>query len=57
MPVSLNVNGQARDLDVDPATRARLAGPMPGTFNHAGVRIGFWERLSSFRAGTPEPWT
>jgi hypothetical protein len=30
------------DLDVDPATRAKLAGPMPGTFNHAGVRIGFW---------------
>ncbi|NUR95695.1 MAG: cytochrome P450 [Kribbellaceae bacterium] len=30
------------DLDVDPATRARLSGPMPGTFNHATVRIGFW---------------
>ncbi|MGZ0146059.1 cytochrome P450 [Kribbella sp. WER1] len=30
------------DLDPDPATRARLAGPMPATFNHATVRIGFW---------------
>ncbi|TCC01535.1 cytochrome P450 [Kribbella soli] len=32
------------DLDVDPATRTKLAGAMPGTFNHAGVRIGFWTR-------------
>ncbi|MBP2352047.1 hypothetical protein JOF29_003130 [Kribbella aluminosa] len=29
-------------IDVAPATRARLAGPMPGTFNHADIRIGFW---------------
>ena len=32
------------DIDVDPTTRARLSGPMPGTFNHATVRIGFWPR-------------
>jgi cytochrome P450 len=30
------------DLDVDPATREKLAGPMPTTFNHADIRIGFW---------------
>ncbi|TDW84239.1 cytochrome P450 [Kribbella pratensis] len=35
------------DLDVDPTTRAKLAGPMPGTFNHADVRIGFWRRRDS----------
>lgn len=29
-------------LDVDPHTRRRLAGAMPGTFNHADIRIGFW---------------
>ncbi|MFD7160457.1 cytochrome P450 [Kribbella sp. NPDC059898] len=34
------------DLDVDPTTRARLAGPMPGTFNHASIRIGFWPQRS-----------
>ncbi|NIK58987.1 cytochrome P450 [Kribbella shirazensis] len=32
------------ELDVDPTTRARLAGAMPRTFNHATVRIGFWRR-------------
>ncbi|MFF0267166.1 cytochrome P450 [Kribbella sp. NPDC004536] len=32
------------DLDVDPATRGRLSGPMPGTFNHANIRIGFWPK-------------
>ncbi|HZX02849.1 cytochrome P450 [Kribbella sp.] len=31
------------ELDVAPATRARLAGAMPGTFNHADIRIGFWQ--------------
>ncbi|MFI5695290.1 cytochrome P450 [Kribbella sp. NPDC051586] len=30
------------DLDVAPATRAKLAGPLPATFNHATVRLGFW---------------
>jgi cytochrome P450 len=30
------------DLDVDPATRTKLAGPLPATFNHATVRLGFW---------------
>lgn len=30
------------DLDVDPTTRAKLTGPMPTTFNHADIRIGFW---------------
>ncbi|MER7243258.1 cytochrome P450 [Kribbella sp. NPDC000426] len=29
-------------LDVDPTTRAKLAGPMPATFNHATIRLGFW---------------
>ncbi|WP_350275516.1 cytochrome P450 [Kribbella sp. HUAS MG21] len=33
------------ELDVDPTTRARLAGEMPRTFNHATVRIGFWPRV------------
>jgi Cytochrome P450 len=32
------------EIDVDPSTRAKLAGPMPGTFNHAAVRLGFWRR-------------
>jgi hypothetical protein len=32
------------DLDVNPATRARLSGPMPRTFNHASIRIAFWPR-------------
>lgn len=30
------------DLDVDPGTRSRLAGPMPATFDHSRIRIGFW---------------
>jgi cytochrome P450 len=29
-------------LDVDPATRAKLAGALPTTFNHATIRLGFW---------------
>ncbi|WBQ03496.1 cytochrome P450 [Kribbella sp. CA-293567] len=32
------------ELEVDPATRAKLAGRMPATFDHTGVRIGFWRR-------------
>ncbi|TCC64069.1 cytochrome P450 [Kribbella pittospori] len=29
-------------LDVDPATRNALAGPMPATLDHTRIRIGFW---------------
>jgi cytochrome P450 len=32
------------DLDVDPATRAKLAGSLPMTFNHATIRLGFWRK-------------
>jgi cytochrome P450 len=32
------------ELDADPHTRSVLAGPMPSTFNHADIRIGFWRR-------------
>jgi cytochrome P450 len=32
------------DLDVDPATRDKLAGPMPTTFNQTTIRLGFWRR-------------
>lgn len=32
------------DLDVDPVTRAKLTGPMPTTFNHATIRLGFWRQ-------------
>jgi cytochrome P450 len=32
------------DLDVDPATRAKLAGSLPTTFNHATIRLGFWRK-------------
>ncbi|MFF0342797.1 cytochrome P450 [Kribbella sp. NPDC004875] len=35
------------DLDVDPTTRAHLTDPLPRTFNHAAVRIGFWRRSSA----------
>jgi hypothetical protein len=35
------------DLDVDPTTRRRLSGPMPRTFNHAAIRIGFWRRAAA----------
>lgn len=37
------------NLDVNPATRARLADSMPGTFNHATVRIAFWPRQDTTR--------
>jgi len=30
------------DLDTDPGTRSRLTGPMPTTFDHSRIRIGFW---------------
>ena len=30
------------DLDVDPATRTKLADPLPTTFNHTTIRLGFW---------------
>jgi cytochrome P450 len=32
------------DLDVDPGTRAKLAGPLPSTLNHATIRLGFWRK-------------
>jgi cytochrome P450 len=32
------------DLDVDPTTRARLAGRLPTTLNHATIRLGFWPK-------------
>ncbi|WP_170284690.1 cytochrome P450 [Kribbella amoyensis] len=32
------------DLDLDPATRQALAGPMPATFDHTGPRLGFWRK-------------
>ncbi|MGW7683985.1 cytochrome P450 [Kribbella sp. NPDC054772] len=35
------------DLDVDPTTRAHLTDPLPRTFNHASVRIGFWRRSAT----------
>lgn len=30
------------DLDVDPSTRKKLCGPMPTTFDHTTIRLGFW---------------
>ncbi|ADB32875.1 conserved hypothetical protein [Kribbella flavida DSM 17836] len=32
------------DLDPDPATRSKLAGAMPATFDHSSPRIGFWRK-------------
>lgn len=32
------------DLDVDPTTRAKLSGTMPTTFDHTGIRLGFWRK-------------
>jgi cytochrome P450 len=32
------------DLDVDPSTRTKLAGPMPTTLNHSTIRLGFWRK-------------
>jgi cytochrome P450 len=41
------------DLDVDPTTRAKLAGPLPATFNHATIRLGFWRRVSAAPQRSP----
>jgi cytochrome P450 len=32
------------DLDVDPATRAKLVDTMPTTLDHTAIRLGFWKR-------------
>jgi cytochrome P450 len=32
------------ELDVDPATTAKLSDPLPATFDHTSPRIGFWRR-------------
>ncbi|WP_344233256.1 cytochrome P450 [Kribbella hippodromi] len=32
------------DLDLDPATRAKLTGELPTTLNHAPIRVAFWPK-------------
>lgn len=43
------------DLDVDPATRRKLSGALPMTFNHATARIAFWRKPSDAATGFGPP--
>ncbi|TCC45764.1 cytochrome P450 [Kribbella capetownensis] len=41
------------NLDLDPTTRAKLAGRMPTTLNHATIRLGFWRQNCTAEGDSP----